>query len=96
MQENSKAVVSVANAIESLRVHSPRLAACAVIPADAGIQKSDWMPPAYYMPGQAYQVRHDAEYPAGCGGVVYVCRASVDLLPVICDNTHQRVYESFC
>jgi hypothetical protein len=54
-----------------LWVHSPRLAACAVIPADAGIQKPDWMPPAYHMPGQAYQVRHDAEYPAACGGVVY-------------------------
>ena len=48
--------------IESLRVHSPRLAACAVIPADAGIQKPDWMPD---------QVRHDAEYPAACGEVVY-------------------------
>ena len=48
--------------IESLWVHSPRLAACAVIPADAGIQKPDWMPD---------QVRHDAEYPAACGGVVY-------------------------
>ena len=48
--------------LESLCVHSPRLAACAVIPADAGIQKPDWMPD---------QVRHDAEYPAACGGVVY-------------------------
>ncbi len=48
--------------IESLRVHSPRLAACAVIPADAGIQKPDWMPD---------QVRHDVQYPAACGGVVY-------------------------
>jgi len=45
-------------------VHSPRLAAYAVIPADAGIQKPDWMPD---------QVRHDAEYPAACGGVVYFC-----------------------
>jgi hypothetical protein len=44
---------------ESVRVHSARLAACAVIPADAGIQKPDWMPD---------QVRHDAEYPAACGG----------------------------
>jgi hypothetical protein len=26
-------------------VDSRRLAACAVIPADAGIQKPDWMPP---------------------------------------------------
>jgi hypothetical protein len=49
--------------IESLWVHSPRLAACAVIPADAGIQKPDWMPD---------QVRHDAEYSAACGGVVYL------------------------
>ena len=45
-----------------LWAHSLRLAACAVIPADAGIQKPDWMPD---------QVRHDAEYPAACGGVVY-------------------------
>ena len=36
-----------------------RLAACAVIPADAGIQKPDWMPD---------QVRHDAEYPLLAAG----------------------------
>jgi hypothetical protein len=55
----------------SLRVHSPQLAACGVIPANAGIQKPDWMPPDQSLPwnvsiqgpGQAYQVRHDAQYP---------------------------------
>jgi hypothetical protein len=64
-------IESVRRGLESLWVHFPRLAACAVIPADAGIQKPDWRPPAYHMPGQAYQGRHDAEYPADCGGVVY-------------------------
>jgi len=44
-------------------VNSPRLGGCAVIPADAGIQKPDWMPD---------QVRHDVQYPAACGGVVYL------------------------
>jgi hypothetical protein len=43
-------------------VYSRRLAASAVIPADAGIQKPDWMPD---------QVRHDVQYPAACGGAVY-------------------------
>jgi hypothetical protein len=52
----------MAEPFESLRVHSPRLAACAVIPADARIQKADWMPD---------QVRHDGEYPAVCAGVVH-------------------------
>jgi hypothetical protein len=46
----------------SLWVHSLRLAAFADIPEDAGIQKPGWMPD---------QVRHDAEYPAACGVVVY-------------------------
>jgi hypothetical protein len=30
-----------------------------VIPAKAGIQGSDWIPPAYHVPGQACQARDD-------------------------------------
>jgi hypothetical protein len=41
--------------LQSLRVDSPRLAACAVIPANAGIQKPGWMSPAYHTPGQAFK-----------------------------------------
>jgi hypothetical protein len=48
--------------IQNLREHSAGPVASAVIPADAGIQKPDWMPD---------QVRHDAQYPASCGEVVY-------------------------
>ncbi len=44
-------------------INPPRLATCAVIPADAGIQKPDWMPD---------QVRHDVQYRAACDGVVYL------------------------
>ena len=74
-----------ASGSESLRVHSPRLTACAVIPyrmlrypadsdsdreasrseasyKDAGIQKPGWMPD---------QGRHDMQYLAACGVVVY-------------------------
>jgi len=78
-------------------VHSPQLAACAVIPADsdsaaswkeasckdAGIQKPDWMPDS----GASCkdQVRHDAECPAACGGAGYsllgLVRKSLFLLP---------------
>jgi len=47
-----------------------------VIPAEAGIQKSNWMPD---------QVRHDVEnrYPAACGGVVGTdkCEISLDNKP---------------
>ncbi|RJR17243.1 MAG: tRNA uridine-5-carboxymethylaminomethyl(34) synthesis GTPase MnmE [Nitrospiraceae bacterium] len=32
-----------------------------VIPAKAGIQKKEWIPPAYDLPGQACQARNDAE-----------------------------------
>ena len=72
-------------------MHSLRLAACAVIPADAGIQKPDWMPPDQVR-GRLDQVRHDAEYPAACGGVVYSRKK--DLLPIAnCLESSQRVSE---
>jgi hypothetical protein len=65
-----------------------QIPACAVIPADsaasckdAGIQKPDWMPPAYYMPGQAYQVRHDVQHPTARGGAVY----SLDIFLIFLD-----------
>ncbi|MGA2959627.1 MAG: hypothetical protein ABSF48_28410, partial [Thermodesulfobacteriota bacterium] len=50
---------------------------CAVIPADAGIQKSDWMPE---------QVRHDVEYPAACGGVVYLIRHCIPIFSLPLDG----------
>jgi hypothetical protein len=49
---------------------SPQLAACGVIPANAGIQKPDWMRPDQVR-DRLIKSGMTQNTPASCGGVVY-------------------------
>ena len=74
--------------LQSLRDDSPPLVACCLSVLDTESRKLNWMPPAYYLPRQAYRVRYDIQCSAACDGAIHTICAVISCLGraiVTCD-----------